>query len=289
MYVPFSIINFTPDSFSDGGEFFSESAVYERISFLKKIGVRYFDIGAQSTAPSNPDVGYDEELYRIKSVLTPSILNLLGDCYISVDTFRPGIIFYVLGLIKNYNLKGILWNDVSGVLCSEVEKYLNYSKNCRYIFCHNNSPSRESTCGHMDFVEDINGPLLIKSVANYFRGNLSTIASKHYSQIVFDTCFGFSKTASQNYTLINNHHVLECSLPEIKNWVIGISRKSFLRKLIPDDASFGHGETVFKQSMSLLETYGVYNYFRGNCNYYIRSHMPENFILYNKFDMILNT
>ena len=75
MHIPFSIINFTPDSFSDGGKFFSSQKAISRIKYLKRIGVTHFDIGAQSTAPFNNDVGENEEISRLEKLFSTEFIN----------------------------------------------------------------------------------------------------------------------------------------------------------------------------------------------------------------------
>ena len=86
------IINVTEDSFSDGGLYLEEGKAIERGLELIEGGVRYIDIGAESSYPGSEKVGEEEELKR----LLPVIEGLRGKAKISVDTYKPAVMRGVL-------------------------------------------------------------------------------------------------------------------------------------------------------------------------------------------------
>ena len=120
MHTPLAIINFTPDSFSDGGKFFSSKESLSRIRFLKGIGITCVDIGAQSTAPLNDDVGESEEITRLSTLLSDDFIIELEGMTLSLDTFRPGVVDFVWDRVKDSGLLEFIWNDVSGIQCDET-------------------------------------------------------------------------------------------------------------------------------------------------------------------------
>ena len=83
---------------------------------MKKIGVTHFDIGAQSTAPLNIDAGEKEEINRLDQLLTPEFIKELNGLSLSIDTFRPAVIDFVLNKLCHSSLRSFTWNDISGRL-----------------------------------------------------------------------------------------------------------------------------------------------------------------------------
>ena len=290
MHTPLAILNITPDSFSDGGIFFDETSLLNRVKFLKRFGVSHFDIGAQSTAPKNKDIGVLEELARFEKIVSSSVLREFCGCVLSIDTFRPEVISYICDKVSPFDDISLVWNDVSGVIDDDVVNFLNYSKKNKYILCHNLCLKRESVCDHMHFVNESCADIVADCIT-FFKNSLELIPSELHNQIFLDSCFGFSKSREQNLSLIKNHHALEREFPFVKNWVVGVSRKSFLKSYLKD---FLGQESVKYDSqnnyrLAVLENFLIEKYFNRDCNFFIRSHMPENLALKHNFDKILNS
>lgn len=81
------IVNATPDSFSDGGEFAAPEAARERACALVAAGADVIDLGAESTRPGSPRIDADEEMRRLLPALA-AIRAALPDVPVSVDTYR---------------------------------------------------------------------------------------------------------------------------------------------------------------------------------------------------------
>jgi dihydropteroate synthase len=194
------VMNITPDSFSDGGEY-----DLSRLS----ASVDAWDIGAESTAPKNSAITPEEEWARLESHLDL----ILKIPLLSLDTYHPETIFRMAGLRNN-----LIWNDVSGKFDKHVEEFLSLDKSFQYVLCHNLAPSRELTGRHMDYVTGTT----LESLTEFF-------LKYKYPRVIFDPCLGFSKTYEENWNILGNMGELQKRVGH-NRWLIGFSRKSFLRK-----------------------------------------------------------
>jgi dihydropteroate synthase len=113
----------------------------------------------------------------------------------------------------------LIWNDVSGKFDSFVRDFLSISPNFFYVFSHNLAPSRELTGKHMDFVRN---DLSLGDLKDYF-------LPFKIPQVIFDPCLGFSKTYEQNWMILNQFGELQEMISH-DQWLLGFSRKSFIRK-----------------------------------------------------------
>jgi dihydropteroate synthase len=211
------VMNFTPDSFSDGGELSTPGKVLERLNFFGSIDA--LDIGAESTAPQNDPVDFYQELKRLEVVL-PMLKRL--ECAISIDTYHPETIFKVAELWKSEGLKNpLIWNDVSGKFDQSVKDFLKLSPHFHYVLCHNLAPIRELSSSHMDYLSLTSEEDFLDELASFFRPYI-------HPRVIFDPCLGFSKNYEQNWYILNHFEKLQRRVPHLR-WLLGFSRKSFLR------------------------------------------------------------
>ncbi|WP_164848294.1 dihydropteroate synthase [Halobacteriovorax sp. HLS] len=224
------MINITPNSFSDGGKFLGREEVLNQLKVLKNQGVRIFDFGAESTAPFNDPISSELEWTRLapilESVLDSQALDQREDS-ISIDTYKFDVFKQAYELIrkKGSSFK-VIWNDVSGKLEDEVIEFLK-EHDFKLVISHNLCPDRIRTSSHMDFTcEHID-------LVNYFSCYEQKLKSHDLlSKVIFDPCFGFSKTVEQNYELLSS---MQKWLDPRFQWILGVSRKSFLQKLCSSD------------------------------------------------------
>ena len=204
------VMNVTPNSFSDGGEFFNPQSLSQRIQFLQKFDA--IDIGCESTAPMNASLAWETEWERWQMVL-PHLKNL--KCVVSADTYHPETIFELVRFWKDHGLKNkLIWNDVSGKYDESVREFLKTGHD--YVFCHNLAPNRALSGRHMEYV----------------RAELDLYEYFHlhrHPQVLFDPCLGFSKSYEQNWEILETFSEIQKKLGHDR-WLIGFSRKSFLRK-----------------------------------------------------------
>jgi dihydropteroate synthase len=203
------VINITPNSFSDGGEFFSSESISTRLSFLNKFDA--IDIGAESTAPMNASILWTEEWERWQMVL-PLLRSLTAT--ISIDSYHPETVFELVRYFKDHKMpQKLIWNDVSGKFDESVREFLKTGYD--YIFCHNLAPSRALSGRHMDYLSE---ELDLLSYFSPFK----------LPQVIFDPCIGFSKTYEQNVEILASFGDLQKKLNH-NRWLLGFSRKSILK------------------------------------------------------------
>jgi dihydropteroate synthase len=209
------VLNCTPNSFSDGGELSTLEHFKARIKSFGE--VEALDVGAESTAPMNSPIHWEEEWERLKMFLS-ELRYFPG--VISIDTYHPETI---QKFMQFYHDKGfqqeLFWNDVSGKFDDLVHDFLKSSEKFSYVLCHNLVPTRALTGRHIDYV---NKDLSIESLANFF------LPHKH-PRVIFDPCLGFSKTYEQNWMILERFQELQ-KIVGHPRWLLGFSRKSFLRK-----------------------------------------------------------
>ncbi len=212
------VMNITPNSFSDGGELISPSIIRER--FLSFGPIDVLDVGAESTAPMNSSISWEEEWGRLRPYLA-----LLCEFRvpISIDTYHTDTIKMVTRTWKDDGIDlPLIWNDVSGKFDHDVEEFLALNKNFKYVYCHNLAPTRELTGKHMSFPWTCGPESCVDELVAHFKKHI-------HPQVIFDPTLGFSKSYEQNWYLLENMGRLQEKVGH-DQWVVGYSRKSFLRK-----------------------------------------------------------
>ena len=222
------ILNLTPDSFSDGGDFFNLESALIQVEKLISEGADVIDIGAQSTRPGAEEVGSAIEIKRLIPVLR-EVRNRFPNIIISVDTFNSDVAFKAL-------LNGANWiNDVTGGRRDE-EIYSVVSKfNCPFVITHskgNSQTMNDLTC-YENLIEDI-----IDSLKFLIEKAISK--GVKMKNIILDPGLGFSKNTNQNILVLKN-------LKKFKQLgyplLIGASRKRFVGEVLnipnPKDRDIG--------------------------------------------------
>lgn len=206
------ILNVTPDSFSDGGEAFSETDVSEKLNKLCNDGADIIDIGACSTAPNNEIVSEDEEIRRLKLFLPFVVEN--STVPVSVDTFRPKVVEYALS-------QGVsIINDESGQFNEEMAELVKKYK-CGWIFMHTGEKTSKEVAVYKDGV--------VNHVLSFFKDmkQRATIYGIDESRLCFDCGIGFGKTRDDDITLLSDCGVLSADY----FLLVGASRKRVIGEL----------------------------------------------------------
>jgi dihydropteroate synthase len=206
------VVNITPDSFSDGGKFFSASKAIQHALALAKAGADILDIGAESTRPGADEISVVEELRR----LLPVLQALRGKIKIpiSVDTRKSSVAEIALGAGAE------IINDVSALRYDPRIAEVAADKKCGLILMH--MRGEPGTMQKIPFARDT-----VADVTKDLRAALAIArkAGVAQNQIVLDPGIGFGKSFSQNYELIRK-------LPELAKLgyplAVGTSRKAFL-------------------------------------------------------------
>lgn len=215
--VVMGILNITPDSFFDGGKYFSESdKIKARIDQILAEGGKIIDIGAYSSRPGADDVSEDEEYRRLARAFDVIAANY-SDLTISVDTFRSGI---ARKAVLEFGVDII--NDISA---GEIDKNMFTTVaelNVPYILMHmqGRPADMQDSPTYADVVEDI---------VLYLSRKVMELRQLGVKDIIIDPGFGFGKTLEQNYALLNRLEAFDVfELPLL----VGISRKSMIYKLL---------------------------------------------------------
>lgn len=255
------VMNITPNSFSDGGKYFDLPLVKEKLAKDQQLGFRCFDFGAESTAPKNKStVNSETELDRYQKLFIPILPLLKNVDVISIDTYRFDTFLFVYNEIRKcYPSKEILWNDVSGVLDFEIDRFIQIiqekqDRNLSYVASFTYVPTRALTGHHMEFVKQGREKEAIVNDYMSFVEKFSKVFMKHQlkDQLILDPAFGFSKTYDENFELLNTflHHskFFKFNYLHAKAVMIGLSKKSFLRRYVLEN-EFVFNDTKFELTM----------------------------------------
>ena len=211
------IINLTPDSFSDGGEFNSTKKVLDQVKNFIANGVDIIDLGAQSTRPGAEEIGSKNELKRLIPHLR-TIRSEFPEILISVDTFNSEVAHEAL-------VHGANWiNDVTGGRRDEAILDVVSKFNCPFVITHSrgNSTNMNELNNYDNFLTDV-----ISSLSNLIQKALDKNISRE--NIIIDPGIGFSKDVSQNLTILKNLNLFKKLKFPI---LIGASRKRFIGEIL---------------------------------------------------------
>ncbi len=204
---------------------------------MREDGCSIFDFGAESTAPFNQTVSLEEEFRRLEALLFPALKVIDSSDLVSIDTYKVEVMDKMMSS-GELDSKKVIFNDVSGALDSKLEEFLLRYHDVTYVYSHNLAPGRDSTQTHMDHLCSYNGDDLIKHIDEYFEEAKEWFKAKGIENTIwFDPCFGFSKTTQQNLDLIAMTPKMISGLGPDQTWLLGISKKSFLRSLVGENLS----------------------------------------------------
>ncbi len=209
------VLNVTPDSFSDGGEFFSTEAAVKHGTALARNGADIIDVGGESTRPGAKAVSPNEEMKRVLPVIEQ--LAQAVSVPISIDTSKAAV---ARACIEN---GASIINDISGG-CGDPEMFaLAAEKQVALIIMH-----MQGTPETMQFAPTYRD--VVGEVADFFRQRYEAAVRSGIDPmcIAFDPGIGFGKTVAHNLELLAN---LACLRVENRPLVVGVSRKSFLEKI----------------------------------------------------------
>jgi dihydropteroate synthase len=205
------IVNVTPDSFSDGGQFATSSAAIAHCERLLAEGADMLDIGGESTRPGTPPVPLEEERARVLPVLREA--TKLG-VPVSVDTYKPQLMRDALDAGAD------VINDVWGFRQVGALDAVAAHPRCGVCVMHMHGEPRTMQRSPMegDAVPQVREFLERASQALQALGVSS-------DRIAWDPGIGFGKTVAQNYALLARQHDL---LDGVHPLLVGWSRKSSL-------------------------------------------------------------
>ncbi|GII63678.1 dihydropteroate synthase [Sphaerisporangium krabiense] len=209
------VVNVTPDSFSDGGQWFDPEVAVRHGLDLVAQGADIVDVGGESTRPGAARVSLDEELRRV----VPVIRALAGQgVVVSVDTMRAEVAEAAVAAGAR------LVNDVSGGLADPAMSRLVAASGVPYVVMHwrGHSHDMDTRAMYSDVVGEVTEELRKRVDAVLAEG----VAE---NQIIIDPGLGFAKKAEHDWSLLANIGELNRLGYPI---IIGASRKRFLGRLL---------------------------------------------------------
>ncbi|MCW5202550.1 dihydropteroate synthase [Desulfobulbus sp. US4] len=211
------ILNVTPDSFSDGGEFTGEQAVTEQVKKMLADGVDIIDIGGESTRPFAEPVAEQEELDRVIPAIQV-VRTLSSAIPISIDTTKAKVAAAAL------EQGATLINDISSLQQDPDMVTVARESQVPIIIMH-----MQGTPENMQLApqyEDV-----VTEICAFFRERTSWMESQGIAKqrIILDPGIGFGKTLAHNIAILRNVGAFKrLGFPVL----IGHSRKSFFEKLL---------------------------------------------------------
>jgi 2-amino-4-hydroxy-6-hydroxymethyldihydropteridine diphosphokinase/dihydropteroate synthase len=219
-----SILNVTPDSFSDGGKNYDVSveALKQTIKKHVEAGATIIDVGGQSTRPGSAQADSVEELRRVLPALEAFRSLNLKDVVISVDTYRADV------AKKAIEAGAHIVNDVSGGLMDEKMLSTVADLGCTVCLMHmrGTPETMSSLTDYDDHLISTVGQELLERVHAAERAGIRRW------RIILDPGIGFAKTQDQNLELLRRFNELR-DYPGLESfpWLVGTSRKAFIGKV----------------------------------------------------------
>jgi dihydropteroate synthase len=210
------VLNVTPDSFSDGGEFFAVEKAIKHGARMAAEGAQIIDVGGESTRPGAEPVSAEDELARVLPVIVK--LREKVSAFISIDTTKAAV------ALRALEAGASIINDVTGGRADPEMMMLAAEKKAAFIIMHmQGTPQTMQTNPHYDDV--------VTEVADFFRQQYARALECGIDSmaIAFDPGIGFGKTVAHNIELLSNLPRLRVHDRPI---VVGVSRKSSLGEMI---------------------------------------------------------
>ena len=213
--VLMGVLNVTPDSFSDGGEFFGVEPAVAQAEKMFDEGAQVIDVGGESTRPGSDPVSPEEELRRVLPVIQ-AMLSTRPDSIVSIDTYRSSVAEAALDAGAG------AVNDVTALGDPRMAGLM-AERGCPIILMHmlGEPKSMQQHPRYEDVVREVRDFLAE-------RAQQALRAGVELQNIILDPGIGFGKTPEHNLTLLKRlDSLVELGFPVL----VGVSRKSFLGKI----------------------------------------------------------
>ena len=210
------IVNMTPDSFSDGGNYNNLDDAMRRVDSMIQAGASFIDVGGESTRPGAAEVSVEEELDRVIPLVEK--ITRYFDVWISVDTSKPQVI------TESAKAGAHLINDIRALTEPGAIEAAAKTQLPVCIMHMQGDPKTMQNAPH--YQQDI-----YQEVDQFFTQHINRCinAGIERQKIILDPGFGFGKTLQHNYRLLaklkNFHHF---GLPLL----VGMSRKSMIGQVL---------------------------------------------------------
>ncbi|MDQ3046240.1 MAG: dihydropteroate synthase [Bacteroidota bacterium] len=229
------ILNITPDSFFDGGNYLSEKEWLVQAEKMILEGADIIDVGASSTRPGTKGIPVELELQRAIPVIK-SLRKNSPEILLSIDTYRSEVAKQAVEAGAD------IINDISGGSMDDKMFKVVSELNVPYILMHIQGVPKNMQVA--PFYENV-----VSEVDSYFEKRIEQLKELGFRKIILDPGFGFGKSLEHNYDLLKNLKSFgKFGLPVLA----GVSRKSMICKLLnlnPKDSLNG---TTVANTMAIL-------------------------------------
>ncbi len=215
------ILNVTPDSFSDGGQFFTLDSAVARAEQMISEGADIIDVGGESTRPGGEPVSAEEEIGRVVPVIEALVKRF--NTPISVDTTKSEVARAAL------DAGAAIVNDISALRFDFYVADAVARAGAGLVLMH--SRGTPATMHRLPPVADI-----MEEVTHSLRASINMAERRGVKResIVIDPGIGFGKSQEQNLELIAKLDQLIAAFPDYP-LLIGTSRKSFIGRILADE------------------------------------------------------
>ncbi|ASM96855.1 dihydropteroate synthase [Vibrio vulnificus] len=213
--VVMGILNVTPDSFSDGGQFNALDAALVQAERMIAAGVSIIDIGGESTRPGAPEVSLEEELKRVIPAI--QAIRQKHDVWISIDTSKAEVMKQAIEAGAD------LINDVRAL---QEPGALAVAAKAQVPICLMHMQGQPRSMQHNPSYQDV-----LKEVGEFLEERVAACEEAGIAKelLILDPGFGFGKTIEHNYHLLAHLEAFhQLGLPILA----GMSRKSMVFKLL---------------------------------------------------------
>ncbi len=228
------IVNVTPDSFSDGGKYYSkEKAITHALNLLDD-GADIIDIGGESTRPDAENVSIESELERVIPVIQ-DLVKVKPDVIISIDTTKS--------IVAEECIKvgARLINDISGGTFDNNIFSISSKYDVPYILMH--IKGRPENMQKSPYYENV-----ISEIMDYFEERIEIARKNEVVKLILDPGIGFGKRIEDNYEILNR-------LNEFNKYgyplLLGLSKKSFLGKSLSLNINNRENSTIIAETIAV--------------------------------------
>lgn len=214
------ILNVTPDSFSDGGQFTAIDKAVAHCQEMIEDGATIIDIGGESTRPNADAVATSDEIQRVVPVVRAIRQHCGDDIWLSIDTSNPAV------MQAAFEAGADIWNDVRA-LKREGAIALAAELDIPVMLMHmRGEPTTMNNLAHYDdVVSEVSAELVARIQ------EVTSLGVKH-EKIIIDPGFGFAKNYQHHCALLSQLEKLQSlGLP----MMFGISRKRFLAEVLTNN------------------------------------------------------
>jgi len=220
------ILNITPDSFYDGGKFFSLESAVKHAETLISEGADIIDVGGESTRPNSEPISVDEELKRVIPVIK-EIKKNFPNITVSVDSYKYEVVKQALDL-------GVeIINDIYALRASpQIVELLKFYPNTKVVLMHMKGTPKTMQVNP----QYPNG--VVNEIKDFFVERVKFLSehSIEPQRIILDPGIGFGKTTQHNIEILKNIDEFKTLNIDGKKYnfkiLFGLSRKSFIGKIL---------------------------------------------------------